>query len=332
MKSIIKKSLILMVALLPVLTACQDEPEVGDTLYPTEKENYDAKVYINETASPGNTANVNIIQTPVSMVIPDETISFYVRLTKPVDTDVTVTVDENAELAAAYDNNAEVLPTGALQISNSTVTIPAGKQVSSTPVEIVVPNNDVISSLGAKGVAALSIKSSSGNFSAGQNNNAYYVVVNKTFTNIKSQSSADLAELTQIATDGITATSGDYDASDLIDGNTNQAGWYDEAVFQFSSPQTVSAISFLAYSRSTGYAPKVVEIFTSDDGENWTSQTGGMYTSSITPNSRSLEVPFVFYAGITCNYIKFVFYETVWSVGYGQDYNYPCVSEVRLYQ
>ncbi|MGN1238330.1 MAG: carbohydrate-binding protein, partial [Muribaculaceae bacterium] len=66
MKSIIKKSFPLLAVLLLPLTACDDEPEVGSTLYPVEPENYDARLFINETAMPGNQATLEVIETPVS--------------------------------------------------------------------------------------------------------------------------------------------------------------------------------------------------------------------------------------------------------------------------
>ena len=124
-----------MAALLLPLASCDDEPEVGSTLYPESPENYDAKLYINETALPGNQTSLEVVQTPVSLIIPDNEISFYVRLTKPVTTDVTVNVTENPELAEAYLSDAEALPEGSLQLANTSVTIKAGSTVSEQPTE-----------------------------------------------------------------------------------------------------------------------------------------------------------------------------------------------------
>lgn len=340
MKSIIIKSGVMMMALLPLFTACQSEPEVGDTLYPVEQENYDARVYINEVAAPGNAVVFDVIQTPVEMLMPEGNVSFYVRLTKPVEGDVTVTVAEDAEAAAAYDGNATALAPGTLSFSNTSVTIPSGSTVSTLPIEATVVASDALASVESKAVVAVKLVSSTNGVAIGSTNNVYYVCFDKTFTNMKSQSTSDLAQLTQIPNTEMSVTVvgyEEYDLSDIIDGDTSTDLWYwgdgiDATILEFDTPQPVAAVSFVAASRYTGYAPKVVDILTSNDGSTWESQTGGSYTSSITPSRNSLEVPFVFYSGITCKYVKVIFHETVWSVGYGSYYNYPCITELKVYK
>ena len=55
-KQIIKKTTPALLALPLLLAACQSDPEVGSTLYPTPAENYDAKAYINTNTPRANRA------------------------------------------------------------------------------------------------------------------------------------------------------------------------------------------------------------------------------------------------------------------------------------
>ena len=333
MKSIIKKSFPLLAALLLPLAACDDEPEVGSTLYDVEAENFDAKLDINETALPGNQASLEVIQTPVSLITPDDEITFSVKLTKPATTDVTVTVAESTDLAAAYDSDAEALPTGTLQISNATVTIKAGS-LTSDLVKMKLAATDAVKNIKAKGVAAVTIASNSAGIATGSTLNAYYVVVNKTETNYKGQLANEIATMTQIPGSQITATVDGYDASELTDGDRSTEFWYwypgaYDVIFDLGSKTSVRGLGF--YSNSyTGYCPDVIEILTSDDGETWTSQTGGKVALKEWPANNRTLIPFVLYASIPCKYVKLKFYSCFWT-SYGSDYDWPAASEVNLY-
>ncbi|MGN1260938.1 MAG: hypothetical protein ACI4UC_07510 [Alloprevotella sp.] len=83
-----------IVAMVALCAACQSEPEVGDALYPQTEETYGPHAYINETAAPGNAACLQLVQTPVELLLPDQNVSFKVRLTQPAETDVTVNLAE----------------------------------------------------------------------------------------------------------------------------------------------------------------------------------------------------------------------------------------------
>ncbi|MGN0229584.1 MAG: BT_3987 domain-containing protein [Muribaculaceae bacterium] len=334
MKSIIIKSLPLMAALLLPLASCQDEPEVGSTLYPESPENYDAKLYINETALPGNQTSLEVVQTPVSLLIPQDEISFYVRITKPVTTDVTVSVTENPQIAEAYLSDAEALPEGSLKFGNTSVTIKAGSMMSEQPITAQVVESDAVRNLTTTGVAAITLTSNSANIATGSNNNAYYVVINKKVTNFKGQSVSELASLNLIPHSQFQATVDGYDATDLADGNSSTEFWYwnpggYDIIFSFEEATPVKALGYF-YASYSGYCPNVVEILTSDDGETWTSQTGGKVTTSIVPSKISDVVPFEFYSAITCHYVMLRLYSCFWT-SYGASYDWPAVSDVNLY-
>ena len=81
---------------------------------------------------------------------------------------------------------------------------------------------------------------------------------------------------------------------------------------------------------STYFGPRNVEILTSSDGINWTSQTDGIFTTTRV-SRLTTPVPFVFYSAVTCQYVKFSVYDCFWS-DYGSYYDYPDVAEIEFYQ
>lgn len=329
----IKKSVVALMAVLPVFTACQSDPEVGTLLHPVEQENTDPKIYINEVSAPTNTAIAEVVQTPVSLVLPEDEMSFYVRLNRPVEADVTITLGEDAALAAAYGNDYVGLPAGALDLQNATVTIPAGKMVSSEPVTFKVADSDVIKNMDGSGVAALSVTniSTKAKVALGSDHNAYYALVNKKVTNLKDFSSATLDSKTLIPASDLRMTFHDNDVtSTLTDGRTNTYVYMsdgpDAIIVEFNNPQPLIGLSF-RYGYSVYYGPYVVDVSTSNDGSTWTSQTGGEVETGYTSGTQCIN----FYAPITCKYVKFY----VPMCYYGQwydSYNTPCVGVLSLYK
>ena len=102
MKSFIKNiSLpVLMLAALPLFTACSDDKEFGETLFPTEQTDYEsAKVYIQENVAAQMNSASNIIITPLGYNIPTDQFEFYVKLSKTADEDITGVVQPDAEIA-----------------------------------------------------------------------------------------------------------------------------------------------------------------------------------------------------------------------------------------
>ena len=333
MKTIIRKSAPMLIALLPLFTACQSEPEVGSTLYPTEQENYGPKVYINELAG-GNEASVEVVQTPVSLVLPEEdAISFTVKLTVPVAQDVTVTVAADDEKAAAYKSDCDVLPASSYQLSKTQVTIPAGKLESTEPIKLQLVESDAIRNMERTAVVALSLSAASQGADVGKNMNTYYAVVNKKVTNFKGQNTEELEGRTQVSYDAYTVVDDwgeDYTAI-LKDGNYDWSsacyGYYEFYLLAtFTEPHPVSAVVFHASSTYPDYyTPKTVGVLTSMDGETWTSQTGGTYVNTIRPSSGSTPIPFVLYTPVTCKYLKFRVVDSFY-------YGYSYISELKLYE
>lgn len=329
----IKKSVVALMAVLPVFTACQSDPEVGTLLHPVEQENTDPKIYINEVSAPTNTAIAEVVQTPVSLVLPEDDFSFYVRLNRPVESDVTVTLGEDATLAAAYGNDYAGLPVGALDMVNATVTIPAGKMVSSEPVTFKVADSETVKAMEGKGVAALAVTniSSKAKVALGADHNAYYTLLSKKVTNFKDFNSATLESKTLIPAADLKMTFNGSDVTaTLTDDNTRtyvyMSSGPDAIIVEFNDPQPLVGLSY-RYGYSANYGPYVVNISTSNDGNTWTSQTGGELVAGYTSGTKCIN----FYAPITCKYVKF--YVPLCFYGQWYDsYNTPCVGVLNLYK
>ena len=338
MKSMIIKSAVALIAALPLFTACQGEPEVGSLLHPEEQTSNDPKVYINEISAPVNAAKATVVQTPAEFVIPENTYEFYVRITTPVENDVVVTVAEDTEAAAAgaaaygVDKNS-ALVTGCMAIENNTVTIPAGKNVSTEPVKFKVADSEAIRNVSGKAIAAIKITDakSASKVAVGKDHNAYYTLLDKKVTNFKGFSD-DLLTKTKLTAADLTYTFQDEDyTAKLMD--TYPSTWADmwagpEPIYcEFKTPQPLIGVAY-QYGYDDNYGPYTLEIFTSNDGQNWTSQTGGVLETGHTDAVVCLN----FYSPITCKYVKFVPYTCYYGYYWGDNYNQICVGELYMFK
>lgn len=321
------------VAFLPLLSSCDDEPEVGSRLYPTEEETYGPKVYINELGTNGNSATVNVVKTPTDYLVTDsDTISFYVHLNQPVSSDVTVSVAQDDAAAEAYGKSYKALQ-GGLNILNKSVTIKAGSEVSETPVQALVSADADIKNLDSQ-VAAIKLTSASNGAEVGSTLNTFYVLFNKKETNLKSTNKKDLEGLQQVDYGDYTVYIDGSEITELSNGNTRDylylgySGQYD-VIMAFDTPQPIKALTYY-WGYSYWYCPNLIEIQTSDDGENWTSQTGGKQKAEV-PETQAIPAPWIFYSPIKATYIKLTVYECAYA-RYGDYYNTPILSEVKLYK
>lgn len=333
MKSTIIKSVVALMAFMPLITSCDDELEVGTTLFPTEAENPNPKVYINETSLPVNTTTAEIVQTPLALLIPEDTCSFYIRLTRPVASDVTVTVAEDPALAQEYDNTAEALPMGTVSMVTATVTIPAGQQESTEPVKFVVPECDALRNFNGSAVSVIKIAKveSADMVSIGADHYTYYMLFNKKVTNYKGNDNADLNDKEMIPVADYTITLNGDDVSDKL--GDNNARTYTvtqgpgEYIVEFNEAQPIVGMAY-RYGYSYWYVPTEIEMQTSNDGVTWESQTGG----KVNPEVAYGYVAINLYSPITCKFVKFVPSDCMATQWYGDSYNTPCVGDLRFYR
>ena len=343
MKSIIKNiSLpVLMLAALPLFTACSDDKEFGETLFPTEQTDYEsAKVYIQENVAAQQNSASNIIITPSGYNIINDKFEFYVKLSKIVDEDITVVVQPDADVTNKNKGDYKVMPEEALQMERNTVVIKKGERQSEEPVLVSLKNNDAIKAFqdGDKCKMTFTIKEVSGNAKASSNlNNISWYFTYKA-NNIKDVGSIEGKNDKYVGDNDFSIynyrtgrssttilTNGSYYDYDLTRSGTE--GWR----IQFTEAQTVTAIAVYPgyYYGSFAYGVSNYSIYTSDDEENW-KEVGTVY-SPYNENEVGRTTPVVaeFYAPITAKFIKIKPVDTY----YGFDnYSYCFVSEIELFK
>ncbi|MGN0068437.1 MAG: DUF1735 domain-containing protein [Prevotella sp.] len=318
-----------IVAMVALCAACQSEPEVGDALYPQMEETYGPHAYINETAAPGNAACLQLVQTPVELLLPDQNVSFKVRLTQPAETDVTVNLAEDPEAARLYDPEATPLPAGTFTLSTAKLTIPRGALESSQACTVTIASQDALLDFGTRAVAAISMVSSDG-APIGNDHNAYYLSFSKIVTNYMGQDYGTLQQRVQHDPSDFTLQMNGEDVTNILtDGSpdTDVLGYGEfSIVAAFESPQPLSGLVFYAGTYYPSYySPRYIELFTSDDGVNWTSQTGDYVDNAIVPHNATTPVPLTLYSSVSCRYVCLTVYDSFY-------WGYSYISELKLFK
>lgn len=343
MKSIIKNiSLpVLMLAALPLFTACSDDKEFGETLFPTEQTDYEsAKVYIQENVAAQQNSASNIIITPLGYTLPTDHFEFYVNLSKTADEDITVVVQPDAEIANQDKGDYKVMSADAFQMERNTVVIKKGERKSEEPVLVSLKDNDAAKAFqdGDKCKMSFTIKEVSGNAKASSNLNkiSWYFIYKA--NNIKEVGSIEGKTEKYVGDDDFsifnyrthkyctyTLTNGYYTDSDLTRENTE--GWR----IQFKEAQPVSAIAvYPAYKYyKFDYGVSDYLVYTSDDDENW--KEVGTVHSPYNSDELGYYTPVVaeFYAPVTAKYIKIKPLDTYYGFN---SYSTCFVSEIELFK
>ncbi len=343
MKSIIKNiSLpVLMLAALPLFTACSDDKEFGETLFPTEQTDYEsAKVYIQENVAAQKNSASNIIITPLGYTLPTDHFEFYVNLSKTADEDITVVVQPDAEIANQNKGDYKVMSADAFQMERNTVVIKKGERKSEEPVLVSLKDNDAAKAFqdGDKCKMSFTIKEVSGNAKASSNLNkiSWYFIYKA--NNIKDVGSIEGKSEKYVGDDDFSIynyrtgrnctfklTNGNYNDYDLTNGI--KKGWR----IQFKEAQPVSAIALYPgyfYGRYL-YGVSDYLVYTSDDEENWKEE--GTVHSPYNNDEVNATTPVVaeFYAPVTAKYIKIKPVETYWGF---DSYSSCTAGEIELFK
>lgn len=140
MKKNILKSVFMAAPTLLLLAACQSEPEVGSTLYPSNADAYEPVAYIdNHAYLPKNMQSNMFVQKGSSPELDTEgcELKFKVHLTAVSDKDLTFNVKiDNSKIPAAYAETHEAANADAFKIETGTVTVKAGKMESEEAFDI----------------------------------------------------------------------------------------------------------------------------------------------------------------------------------------------------
>lgn len=335
MKSFIKNMSLPLICLaaMPLFTACSDSKDFGETLFPTEQEDYatnKAYIMLNDEAQQSTAAEV--VQNPMGYDIPDYTVEAYVCLTKPADADITVTVAPDADAAAMNKGDHKVMPVDAFIMERGTVTIKAGQTKSDEPVVARLQDNDATKSMatGDQGKMAFVIKDISGNAVKSKNYNTINGYVSYSYSALKKNGSVE--GKTKLAIENVFNFGWQRDdTSTLTDGSyTNSkytykgyGGWR----VTLSEPTEISAVAVYPRNSSNyfNYAPKSYELSVSDDGLTWTS----VGTAKSAHGSLTSFEPLIaeLYTPVTAKYLKVdpisAFYENTY---------YIYVSEIEAYK
>ena len=330
-----------MLAALPLFTACSDDKEFGETLFPTEQTDYESpKVYIQENVAAQQNSASNIIITPLGYNIPNDQFEFYVKLSKIADEDITVTVQPDAEVAELNKGNYKVMSADAFQMERNTVVIKKGERQSEEPVLVSLKDNEATKAFqdGDKCKMTFVITEVSGNAKASSNlNNISWYFIYKA-NNIKEVGSIEGKTEKYVGDDDFSIfnyrtyryctmklTNGNYNDYNFTRGGTE--GWR----IQFKEAQTVTAIAVYPgyYNSSYIYALADYSIYTSDDEENW-KEVGTIY-SPYNDDEVDSTKPVIaeFYAPITAKFIKIKPVDTYYGFDY---YSYCFISEIELFK
>lgn len=342
MKSIIKNiSLpVLMLAALPLFTACSDDKEFGETLFPTEQTDYEStKVYIQENVAAQKNSASNIIITPLGYTLPTDQFEFYVNLSKTADEDITVVVQPDAEIANQDKGDYKVMSADAFQMERNTVVIKKGERKSEEPVLVSLKDNDAAKAFqdGDKCKMSFTIKEVSGNAKASSNLNkiSWYFIYKA--NNIKDVGSIEGKSEKYVGDDDFSIfnySTGENCTWKLTNGNYydykhtrgGTGGWR----IEFNEAQTVTAVAvYPGYYRGFVYGVSDYLVYTSDDKENW--REVGTVHSPYNKDEVDQTKPVIaeFYAPITAKFIKIKPLETYW--GFNK-YSYCMVSEIELFK
>ena len=308
-----KKTLYFISALLSfTLFSCEDE--VYD--FPGDSVN---KVYLESLVNTVNGANasLSVLSTPVSL--DKETVSFPVACTLPASSELKVTLSVDPSWVESYNaakgTSYAAMPAEAVELSNSTLTIPANSTNSSDEASVTITDEAVRNLEIGTYLIALEINAvSGGDAEISSNRNVVYttVVVNKDEDNIydvvpDASLKGNLlgGDRTNWACEWLNA-SFNGEPSLIFDGLTynNVQFVYSEldgtSGFVVDMQQEYSNISGIRYDYYSSwgrvYAVTSADIYTSLDNQEWTYQ--GRLNNSLALGEA------IFYAPVSARYIK----------------------------
>lgn len=333
MKSIIKNITLpalsaMLLAATPLFTACSDDMEVGDTLHPTEAENYTAKLMVSSLSDGAEKMNSTIIITPNDAVVPEDVMEFYVRISQPADRDIKATVAFDAEKSGSK------IGADAFKLENAEVTIPKGQQQSAEPVRVKLSKTESMKGLKDSEKSEAVFTVSSVDLPVSSKSSIAWELKGE-FNNVKSEGSV----AGKTAYDGNSLFCYSYGAGDYITEMTNgdftdydyNSDWDGDAWivgFNDDEAQKISSVAIYPYNYTDygyGFSVQSYSVYTSNDWETWTKQG----KASTTDMPTDIDQPLVaeFYSPVKAKYVKIVVHDNF----YGGYWSY-FASEIQLFK
>lgn len=327
----INKFMFLMVAALSLLTACQDEAKLGDLLYPVPADDPTPRLYAYTMDFAGLDKSSKFAQTPVELVAPLDKVEFPIRLSKPVNHDVVVTLCESPELAAEYNGEAVALPAGTVEFENATLTIPAGALQATEKAVVSITDASKLAEVEDQGIVAITFTTDATDVKTSEEHGVVYWTLTKEFTNVYCDG---VDGLTQIARSEWTPTAyrASY-ASEMWDEEvsswnygmiTMNSGYI---TIDFGAPRTLAAMAYVVpqFATYTRYGIGEMLVETSDDASDWTSQGTCVMN---TPADPSIWTAVKFFSTVTARYYRFSPTKRCDGATSGSCY----IGEIRMYE
>lgn len=273
-----------------------------------DPEDYTPKLYVFTTLKNGMLERSEVVQSPTSIIMPKDTVEFFVHISKEESHDITVSVTENPTLAHEYDTLKTPLPIGSVKILEQSVVIPAGKTISTKPLRISLKQTKDVESLKGEGIIALQITTNSG-IEILKGRDVCYWTISKQVRNIFQGSTNGITPY-PINLFTLKANVRSNHLRRLYDSRPNtqwfceKEGWLQ---LLFNKKSVLSGLAIWPYDNNGDYSgsPKIIELFTSKDGEEW--QSLGIVEFPL-PSAYS---PLVLrlYSPLEVEYVKIVFHE-----------------------
>lgn len=305
---------IIVIALFVDLTciSCSNEDEKTENEY----------VYlVNFRGTSENTTQWAVAQTPIGGVCDQNEFKFPVMLTLPLQTDINISVELVMSEVENYNTNHKttyISPSdGAYSFTNKSVTIKAGELESSDSICLTIDDFKLLNASEGYVFPFRLSEVSKGNVSISSNLNMLYLILNNSFSNIDTKATSIEGEAYDRSSWVCTSPNSYYsNPQDVLDGNsrTQWEGFTYSSQISFNiNMGTQNSIKGLTF--SPNYIPngqicpgnmKTTNVYTSNDGSDWTSQ-GTIVMPSISTNA-SYDNPVLniikFYTPVIAQFIK----------------------------
>lgn len=310
-------------------TSCSDDDASGSG----SGYEFGPKVYVSTGLFPADRASVKLVKTPLTTELRSE-VTFPVRLTTPVSSDLEVSFAIDNNLVATFNDanktDYAVLPEGCVVDHTQSVVIVAQKVISESQVSVtnITLPNEIEEKKYLIPIKIAGVNSKSASISA--NLSTFYVIASVSKTNVD----VSVTDLTGdvYTKSGWSATASSqkedkYSVEKAIDGD-NTTAWVTASgtanttnallTVDMGKSQAMNAIRItpnFAYTGTT-YAVKLIEVYTSTDGINWEKQgVSAEFNKTIGTANAPVYKWIKFYAPVTARYLQFKFIQN-WSGSY----------------